>query len=172
MLNRRDFLKSSSLLYGGVGLMRSGSVFSAVSKPSGYFGVHPFVEQHPEAVFIMRTHVDYKTNSEACKNSGLDFGRSVFVPMDNTGTPVTHDIATKPNLTAHQAIDQRRGFTLEDTMGITTDAFFIEGLFESLKELGVPGNKMHTRDVNGARIAEPRGYVAMGQRIGANVVGK
>ncbi len=172
MLNRRDFLKSSSLLYGGAGLLCSGSAFSAVSKPSGYFGVHPFVEQHPEAVFIMRTHVDYKTNSQACKNAGLDFGRSVFVPMDDSGTPVTHDVATKPNLTAHQPVDKRRGLTLEDTMGITTDAFFVEGLFESLKELGVPGNKLHTRDVNGGRIAEPRGYVAMGQRVGATVAGK
>ena len=152
--------------------MRPASVFSAVSKPSGYFGVHPFVEQHPEAVFIMRTHVDYKTNSEACKNAGLDFGRSVFVPMDDTGTPVTHDIATKPNLTGHRPIDRSRGLTLEDTMGIATDPFFIEGLFESLKELGVPGNKMHTRDVNGDRVAEPRGYVAMGERVGATVAGK
>jgi hypothetical protein len=170
MLNRRSFLKSSSLLCGGVGFMRPASVFSAVSKPSGYFGVHPFVEQHPEAVFIMRTSVDYKTNFEACKRVGLDFGRSVFVPMDNAGTPVTRAIATKPNLTAHQATDEKRGFTLEDTMGITTDAFFIEGLFESLKELGVAGNKMHTRDVNGGRVVEPRGYVAMGQRVGASVV--
>jgi hypothetical protein len=171
MINRRNFLKSSALLYGGAGLVRSASVFSAVSKPSGYFGVHPFVEQHPEAVFIMRTHVDSKTNSEACKRVGLDLGRSVFVPMDNSGTPVTHDIAAKPNLTAHQATDPRRGFTLEDTMGICTDAFFVEGLFESLKELGVAGNKMHTRDVNGSRVIEPRGYVAMGQRVGASVVG-
>ncbi len=150
--------------------MRPASVFSAMSKLSGYFGVHPFVEQHPEAVFIMRTRVDYKTNSESCKRVGLDFGRTVFVPMDKTGTPVTRDIATKPNLTAHQATDEKRGFTLEDTMGITTDAFFIEGLFESLKELGVAGNKIHTRDVNGGRVAESRGYVAMGQRVGASVV--
>lgn len=171
MINRRSFLKSSALLYGGAGLVRSASVFSAVSKPSGYFGVHPFVDQHPEAVFIMRTHVDYKTNSEACKRVGLDLGRSVFVPMDETGTPVTHDIATKPNLTAHRTTDARRGFTLEDTMGICTDAFFVEGLFESLKELGVAGNRMHTRDVNGSRVIEPRGYVAMGQRVGASVVG-
>src|SRR5512140_3314291 len=115
MLDRRNFLKASSLLCGGLGLTRSSSVFSAVSKPSGYFGVHPFVELHPEAVFIMRTHVDYKTNSEACKRTGLDFGRSVFVPMDNTGTPVTRDVATKPNLTSHQTADEKRGITLEDT---------------------------------------------------------
>jgi hypothetical protein len=171
MLSRRDFLKSSSLLCGSIGIMRPGSVFSAASKPSRYFGVHPFVELHPEAVFIMRTHVDYKTNSDACKRVGLDFGRSVLVPMDNTGIPVTHNIAAKPNLTAHQAIDEKRGFSLEDTMGIATDVFFVEGLFESLKELGVAGKKMHTRDTNGGRVIGPRGYVAMGERVGASVAG-
>ena len=131
--------------------------------------MHPFVEQHPEAVFILRTHVDYKTNSDACKRVGLDFGRSVFVPMDDTGIPVTHNIAAKPNLTAHDAVDKKRGFTLEDTMGIATDVFFVEGLFESLKELGVAGTRMHTRDANGGGVIEPRGYVAMGQRVGATV---
>jgi hypothetical protein len=133
--------------------------------------VHPFVEQHPEAVFILRTHVDYKTNSDACKRVGLHFGRSLFVPMDNTGIPVTHNIAAKPNLTAHQAVDGKRGFALEDTMGIATDVFFVEGLFESLKELGVAGTRMHTRDANGGSVIEPRGYVAMGQRVGATVAG-
>src|SRR3974390_3458862 len=128
MINRRNFLKSSSLLVGGVGLMGRSSVFAADSKPSGYFGVHPFVELHPEAVFILRTHVDRKTNSDACKRVGLDFGRTWFVPMEETGIPVSHNIATKPNLTAHQAVDERRGFTLEDTMGIATDVFFVEGL--------------------------------------------
>jgi hypothetical protein len=169
MFSRRDFLKSSSLLCGSLGFIGRASIFAAASKPSGYFGVHPFVEQHPEAVFILRTHVDYKTNSDACKRVGLDFGRSVFVPMDNTGIPVTYKIAAKPNLTAHETVDKKRGFTLEDTMGIATDVFFVEGLFESLKELGVAGARMHTRDANGASVIEPRGYVAMGQRVGATV---
>jgi len=169
MFSRRDFLKSSSLLCGSLAFTGRASVFAAESKPSGYFGVHPFVEQHPEAVFIMRTHVDYKTNSAACKRVGLDLGRSVFVSMDSTGIPVTYNIAAKPNLTAHDAVDQKRGITLEDTMGIATDVNFVEGLFESLKELGVAGKKMHTRDANGASVIEPRGYVAMGQRVGATV---
>jgi hypothetical protein len=169
MINRRNFLKSSSLLVGGVGLIGRSSVFAAESTPSRYFGVHPFVEQHPEAVFILRTDVDHKTNSAACKRVGLDLGRSVFVPMDNTGVPVTHNIATKPNLTAHDTIDEKRGFTLEDTMGITTDVFFVEGLFESLKELGVAGSRMHTRDTNGGGVLDARGYLAMGRRVGATV---
>lgn len=172
MFNRRNFLSSSSLLGGSVLFNRPSNVFAAISKPSGYFGVHPFVEQHPEAVFIMRTQVDYKTNSEACKQVGLDFGRSVLVPMDNTGTPVSSIIATKANLTAHNAVDEKNGFTLEDTMGICTDVFFVEGIFNSLIELGVSGKNMHTRDVNGTRVVEPRGYVAMGKRTGATVAGR
>lgn len=170
MFSRRNFLVSSSWLCGGVTLSRPASVFSLASKPSGYFGVHPFIDQHPEAVFIMRTHVDHKTNSGACRRAGLDLGRSVFVPTDSTGTPVTHIIAAKPNLTAHQPVDKKKGVTLEDTMGINTDVFFVEGLFESLKELGIAGNRMHTRDTNGGRVIEPRGYVAMGQRVGATVI--
>jgi hypothetical protein len=170
MFNRRDFLKSSSVLCGSVGFLSRASIFATESKPSGYFGVHPFVDQHPEAVFILRTQVDYKTNSDACKRVGLDLGRSVFVPMDDTGTPVTYNIAAKPNLTAHDAVDKKRGLTLEDTMGIATDVNFVEGLFESLKELGVAGSRMHTRDTNGGGVIEPRGYVAMGQRVGATVV--
>jgi hypothetical protein len=169
MFSRRDFLKSSSLLCGSLGFIGRASIFGADSKPSEYFGVHPFVEQHPEAVFILRTHVNYKTNSAACKRVGLHFGRSVFVPMDDTGIPVTYDIAAKPNLTAHEAVDKKRGLTLEDTMGIATDVFFVEGLLESLKELGVAGARMHMRDANGATVIEPRGYVAMAQRVGAKV---
>jgi hypothetical protein len=114
------------LLYGGVSLINPVSIFANMSKPSSFFGVHPFVERHPEAVFILRTHVDYKTNSGACKQVGLDLGRSVFVPMDDTGIPVSYNIAAKPNLTAHDAVDKKRGLTLEDTMGIATDAFFVE----------------------------------------------
>jgi hypothetical protein len=100
---------------------------------------------------------------------GLDLGRTIFVPMDNTGVPVTHNIAAKPNLTAHDAVDEKRGITLEDTMGIATDVNFVEGLFESLNELGVAGSRMHTSDANGGGVIEPRGYVAMAERVGATV---
>ena len=48
-------------------------------------------------------------------------------------------------------------------MGIVTDAFFVEGLFESLTELGVAAASSHAR-ANGARWSGPRRYVDMGQR--------
>jgi Domain of unknown function (DUF362) len=171
MSSRREFLKTSALLSGSLGLIGRAPVFAAEEKaaPSGYFGVHPFVEQHPEAVFIMRTHVDRKTNSAACKQVGLSLGRSLFVPMDNTGIPLTHTIAAKPNLTAHEVVDKKRGLTAEDTMGITTDAHFMEGLFDSLKEVGVAGRRLNVRDTNGSGVLDARGYTAMGERTGATV---
>jgi hypothetical protein len=170
MADRRDFIKTSTMLLAGAGLIRYDKAFAAPATPTGFFGVHPFIEQHPEAVFIMRTNVDYKTNSAACREVGFNLGRSVLVPMDKKGIPVTSNIAAKPNITDHSAIDEKRGFTLEDTMGITTDSFFVEGMFESLKELGVAGQKLQIRDINGSRVIEPRGYKAMGQRTGATVL--
>jgi hypothetical protein len=169
MISRRDVMRYSAWLGGSLAVADQIPVFAGESKPSGYFGVHPFVEEHPEAVFILPTHVDRKTNSDAAKRVGLDLGRSIFVPMDDTGVPVIRKIAAKPNLTAHDAVDEKREFTLEDTMGIATDVFFVEGLFESLQELGVAGANLHTRDVNGAGVLEPRGYIAMGRRTGATV---
>ena len=176
MSSRRDFIKTSALLSGSLGIAGSRGVFgqapvvTAESKPSGYFGVHPFVEAHPEAVFIMRTNVDQKTNTEACRQVGLKLGRSLFVPMDSTGIPVTHNIATKPNLTGHESFNEKKGVTPLNTMGIVTDAFFVEGIFNSLSELGVASSKFHVRDANGGRVVGPCRYVDMGKRTGATVL--
>jgi len=64
-------------------------------------GVHPFIQDNPDAVFIMRTQVDSKTNATALKDVGLNFGKSVFGLTDDPqyGVPLTHQIAIKPNLT-------------------------------------------------------------------------
>ncbi len=168
MLNRRDFI-SASLMAGGAGLLRPAVTNAAPVRPSGYFAVHPFVEQHPEAVFIMPTHVPYKTDSETKKKTGLGFARSVLLPADPTGIPVTHTVSVKPNLTWHIPVDQKNGFTIEDTMGICTDVDFSEGVFEGLKDLGFSGGQIHARDINSSTIIEPRGWVAMGERTGADV---
>ena len=167
MMNRRNFLKTS-IVAGNIGFIKPVVVLAAPEKkPTGYFGVHPFVENHPEAVFIMRTDVDIKTNAEAKKNTGLEFARTVIVPADKTGIPLTHKISVKPNLTAHRPQDER--FTLEDTMGICTDPDFVEGIIEGMKAMGISGSQFYIRDVNSARIIEPRGYVALAKRTGADI---
>ena len=61
MVNRRNFLKTSVLAAAGLSLPIK--AIASRSQTKGYFGVHPFIENHPEAVFIMRTNVDEKMNA-------------------------------------------------------------------------------------------------------------
>lgn len=148
MFSRRDFIKVAAAA-SGVGF--SSTVHSLISRrqeANGYFGVHPFVENHPEAVFIMRTHVDEKTNSEAKLQAGLDFARSVMVPMSegNGGVPLTHYIPVKPNLTCRGKWDSL--WTEEETRGVVTDPYFVEGVIEGMKELGLEGSRFYIREVN------------------------
>ena len=142
MPDRRTFLKMAAAAGSSAVVAPILALDSRYQVSTGYFGVHPFIESHPEAVFIMRTNVDVKTNSEANKRVGLDFGRSVFVPKekDDGGVPLTDNIAIKPNLTCRGKW-QKRPYTIEGSMGIVTDAYFVEGIIESMKELGISGSQ-------------------------------
>lgn len=169
MLDRREFLKIAATATGAV-LIDPLKVFSSSSKNTfNYFAVHPFIEQNPDAVFIMHTNVDIKTNSEAIKQAGLDFGRSLFVKTDDqaNGIPLTHNIAIKPNLTSRG--NWQPGYTVEGTMGVITDVYFVEGMIESMKELGIPADQFYVREVNGTENLTEGGYAEMGQRTGADV---
>ncbi|MCE5250877.1 DUF362 domain-containing protein [bacterium] len=167
MFNRRAFLKGSAAL-GALGAIKP--VFARDTRSqtsSGYFNVHPFVEEHPEAVFIMRTNVDIQTNYPAKKEEGLRFARSVMLPVDKGGIPLTHMIPIKPNLT--DSMWDMDGFTLEYGHGIVTDPYFVEGIIEGMKELGFSGSQFYIREVNGPRCFEPRMYTAMCKRTGADI---
>ena len=167
MLNRRDFIKTTAAL-GSLELLRPiRTLCSRYQTSSGHFGVHPFVEEHPEAVFIMRTDVDVKTNSAEKKKTGLNFTRSVFLPMDDNGIPMTHLIPIKPNLTSSST--KNKDFSPEFGMGIITDPYFVEGVIDGMKELGLAGNQFYLREVNGPEHFGPRGYIDMAKRTGADI---
>ncbi len=109
MLNRREFMKAAAAA-GSVGA--AGTVRALPSRrqaSDGHFGVHPFIRDNPDAVFIMRTSVDNKENSGAKLAAGLDFARSVFVPRsaENGGVPLTSLIPVKPNLTGRGRWDSK-----------------------------------------------------------------
>jgi hypothetical protein len=127
-----------------------------------YFGVHPFIEAHPAAVFIMRTSVDAKTNAAAIKEAGLTFGSSVFVPITTGGVPVSHRVALKPNIVMMPDTDV-------ENMGIVTDAHFVEGVIESLKLLGLSGSQFYIREVNDPGQFVNSGYAQMAERTGADL---
>ena len=141
MLSRRNFLKTTALA-ANLGMVRPVTVFAErARKTTGYFGVHPFVEEHPEAVFIMFTDVDVKTNAEANKREGERFAGEVIIPKDDTGIPVSHLVPIKPNITGG-------GGNSFETMGIITDPNFVEGVIESMKTLGMSKKQFFIREVN------------------------
>jgi hypothetical protein len=168
-VTRRQFVQSS--LFAGAGLMLGPLKAYNNRTAASLFGVHPFILQNPDAVFIMQTYVDAKTNSPAIKTAGLDFGRSVFGLTEDTesGIPLTYKVVIKPNLTCRQR--DRDIYTAVSSMGIVTDAFFVEGVIESLKELGISAGQFYIREVNCPDDFADGGYVDMAQRTGIDLQG-
>ncbi len=155
MIKRREFLKTASLA-GGIGAVTS--IESLASRAAmNFFSVHPFVENNPEAVFIMRTNVDVKTNHDALKSAGKSLADSVLVPSD-TGVPVSGLFPIKPNIT-YVTWSGTPANDADYRMGVITDPWFVEGIVESYKGLGVSGNQITVLDVwNDAANRKLNGY--------------
>ena len=170
MYTRRNFLKMAEVA-GATGLANPIKAFCAKNQiSSDYFGVHEFIENHPDAVFIMQSDVDKKTNNDAKKQVGLDFGRSVFVPKDNTGFLISSIVPIKPNLKPDVAKDP------VNRMGMDTDAFFVEGIIESLKDIGLSGDQFYMREAwcisngkGGSADWDANGFAGVCERTGANL---
>ncbi|MEN8202899.1 MAG: DUF362 domain-containing protein [Bacteroidota bacterium] len=168
-LDRRSFIRSTLAVGSGV-LFNPVDVLSRTPNRQGsMMGVHPFIHEHPDAVFIMRTNVDVKTNSDAMKQAGLVFGRSVFGLTDDSdiGVPLTHQYVIKPNLTCRMRNHDK--YTVERSMGIVSDAHFTEGVIQSLKELEIGGSQIHLREVNCPDDLADGGYVDMADRTGVDL---
>ena len=171
MLSRRDFLKASTAA-GTIGLTKPIEVLASRYQVStGFFGVHPFIEANPDAVFIMRTDVDVKTNSEAMRQTGLDFGRSVLMPMneEDGGVPLTHNVAIKPNITCSST--SNNNYSLEYGMGIVTDPYFVKGVIEGLQELGISGEQIYMREANCPGDFTARKYTRIAMETGTSLKG-
>ena len=129
MITRRKFLKQAAVAGGSALLLPFSASRLMGSTLAQYFAVHTFIENNPNAVFIMKTNVDVKTNSAAIKQAGLDFGSSVFVGTDDaeSGIPFDYTFAMKPNLTAWRWDNDSVPF--EEVMGIITDVNFVDRTF-------------------------------------------
>ena len=168
MIKRRDFLKTASLA-GGIGAAKPIEILASHSQEStGFFSVHPFVENNSEAVFIMRTNVDVKTNHDAVKAAGSSFANTVLVPSES-GVPVTNLFPIKPNIT-YVTWSGTPANDAEYRMGVITDPWFVEGIIERYKNLGVAANKVTVLDVwNDGSNRKLNGYADMCTRQGANM---
>lgn len=134
-----------------------------------FFNLHPFIEAHPEAVFIKRTNVPVKTDAQAKQAAGIEFAQEIFVYGTTKGIPLSHKIAIKANVTYTEGM----GKTVAG-MGIITDKHFTEGLIEGMKGLGFQASKMYLREGNwlkdgysGSDLMST-GYLEMAERTGIN----
>jgi uncharacterized protein (DUF362 family) len=105
----------------------------AAAAPRPYFGLHPFIERNPKAVFIRRTRVPQKMDEAAKRAEGLRLAEAIFVPRDEPGVPITHRIVLKPNATS---LSPGRRPAVEN-WGTGTDPQFYEGIVLGLKRLGL-----------------------------------
>ena len=120
-------------------------------------GLHPFIEAHPEAVFIRRTRVATKTDAEAMRREALTLARQVFALRRGPGLPLGQTVAIKPNLTS----TKKTGLT----HAIVTDPYVVEGFVDGLKGLGIAPESIFVRE--GLMVEQPTtGYPEMALRAG------
>jgi len=157
-VDRRNFLQSIA----GLGAVTSGTGASLLARPSSppaYFGLHPFIEAHPEAVFIRKTAVASKNDSDGKKRAAFELAQRIFILQHTPGIPLSHKFAIKPNLTATD------GSGL--TYAIITDPYAVEGLIAGLTQVGVDADSIYARD--GLWPDQPGiGYREMSQRSGVH----
>jgi uncharacterized protein (DUF362 family) len=151
---RRQFL-GTGMQWGGLGM-------AGAARAGPRFGVHPFIEAHPKAVFIRRTRVTQKMDSAAKRAEGLQLAREIFVPMDRQGVPVSHRVVLKPNVISVR--DKRPNV---EHWGTGTDPDFYEGIILGLKELGL--KKFHFLEANVFETWNYRGFVDINERHGVQM---
>jgi uncharacterized protein (DUF362 family) len=161
-MSRRTFFKQ----LGGLGLAAVATpdewAFAtppppAPATPASPLRLHPFIEAHPEAVFIRKTKVAVKTDAEAIRRETLAFARQVFRLEKAPGVSASPTVAIKPNLTS----TKNTGLTY----AIITDTYAVEGLVEGLKGLGVAPGSIYVRE-GLHREQETTGYAELAKRAG------
>lgn len=159
MLTRREFFLSA----GGAAAAAGSGLAAAPSRiPQAYFGLHPFIEANPKAVFIRRTNVPHKMHEESKRREGLHLAREIFVPSEKPGVPISHRIVLKPNVTT---IDSKR--PPEENWGTGTDPQFYEGMIMGLKELGL--KKFTFVEANHFHRWNKRGFIDIHERLGVDM---
>jgi uncharacterized protein (DUF362 family) len=160
-MKRRDFIKVSA----AAGMMQlAGTGYKTpdnqkLSDGSG-FDLHPFIKEHPEAVFVNLTSVNNKGDGQAIHDSASKLAGEMFVKTTGSaGFPNSTKITCKPNWTCTGPVNLKD--PLAD-IGITSDLNFIEGFLTSLKKKGP--QEIYLRECACPQTWSARGYISMAQR--------
>lgn len=162
IMKRRDFFKTSAAL-GIAGTAGQGcSSFGQVS-PEPKFNIHPFVRQHPEAVFVHFTSVGEKTDAADICRAGQLLSCELIVRSPD-GWSAGSTVNIKPNWTSAGPVD---GKPVVEKLGINTDPNFVEGWVAAMRELGPV--KFFIRESCCPTQWEPMGWRAMCTRAGIDL---
>ncbi len=159
-MKRRDFIKVSSAA-GIAGLVGPGYTTMAHTAPSRTdgFDLHPFIKEHPEAVFINLTSVKEKTDSKPIYDAAYKLANEMFVKTTNgKGYLNSTKVNCKPNWTCSGGA----GSDSVSKLGITTDLNYIEGFLNGVQNAG-PQN-YYLRECACSNFWEANGYTGMAER--------
>ena len=154
-MDRRTFLQTVA----GCGVAALAPPAARGLTSGSYFGLHPFIESHPEAVFVWRTAAASKNDTERKRKAGRGLAERIFTLRDAPGVPLHHKFAIKPNLTATSGTGLRHA--------IVTDPFVVEGIVEGMKQLGIAPGNIYVRD-GLMRDQRGIGYREMADRMGVH----
>ncbi len=157
-MKRRHFLKSTA----AIGL--AGAAVPAMARAAdSKIDVHPFIREHPDAVFVHYTSVGEKTDTAAMRDAGFKLSKELIVPS-KTGWATGATMNIKPNWTS---AGPRDGHAVVEKLGVNTDPYFVEGWVGAMKELG-PRNYF-IRECCCPTQWQPMGWAAMCERAGIDL---
>lgn len=159
-MKRRDFIKVSSAASVAAFVKPDLNTMSnpALSATDG-FDLHPFIKEHPEAVFIHLTSVKEKTDTKAIHDAAFKLANEMFVKTTNgEGYSNSTKITCKPNWTCNYYKDDQK----LSQLGVTTDGNFVEGFLRSVKEKGP--QSFYLRECACSNRWEVNGWTQMAER--------
>ncbi len=161
-MDRRSFIKSGA----GGGLATAILSRNANSSTKG-FAINQFIEQNPDAVFIMRSNAANKFDTDAKDRAGLELASTLFSVVKSGGTPLSRPVAIKTNTILGKAeAPYPEGYL----MGAHTDPAFTGGFVKGMKAMGMSGGQFTIRDAScHMNTYEDSGYLAMAEKTGVTL---
>ncbi len=160
-MKRRTFMKTTAAAV-GAGILaeipQAAQSRGKIWQKDKHELLHPFIRQHPEAVFIKLTDVPSKKDEQAIHDTAFNLAKELFV--ETPKSPKIR-ITAKPNWTCNPLVDGKDAF---EHRGINTDTFFIEGFLKGIRETGP--QKMYIHECACPRDWAAHGWPQMAERNG------
>jgi hypothetical protein len=155
-MERREFLQIAA---GAGAVLATGRSWALSRSAPAHFGLHPFIESHPEAVFVLRTGVIDRKDAAAKQSIGKTLAKQLFTLQEAPGIRLSSKIGIKPNLTHNN--------NSGDAYAIITDREFLGGMIDGMKETGFSAAGIYVRDGMGTKQTDTK-YQDMAARTGVH----